>query len=100
VQVGSVSAEDKDSNEFNAFLYSFQSGDTVTEWFSIDESRGLLTTRQPLDRELKDTHSLVVKAYDKKMSTMSSLVSITVQVYIRYSPILQLRLCRAVARRD
>ena len=60
VQVGSVSAEDKDSNEFNALSYSFQSGDKTTEWFAIDESSGLLTTRQPLDREAKDTATRLV----------------------------------------
>jgi len=58
VQVGSVSAVDKDSNEFNALSYSFQSADEVAEWFAIDESSGVLTTRQPLDREVKDTRTL------------------------------------------
>ena len=35
---------------------------------------------QPLDREVKDTHVFVVKAYDVKMTTLSSSVSVTVQV--------------------
>jgi len=34
--------------------YSFLSGERVTEWFSIDEASGLLTTKEPLDREVKD----------------------------------------------
>lgn len=49
-----MSAVDKDGSEFNALTYSFQSGEKVTELFTLDETTGLLTTRQPLDREVKD----------------------------------------------
>jgi len=35
---------------------------------------------RPLDREVKDTHLLVVTAYDVKMTSLSSSVSVTVQV--------------------
>jgi len=55
-QVGSVSAVDKDGEEFNAFTYSFQSGEKITEWFKIDQDTGVLTTTKPLDREVKGTH--------------------------------------------
>jgi len=59
LQVGSVSAEDKDGSDFNALSYAFQSASEDTELFNIDETSGLLTTRQPLDREVKDdvTHT-------------------------------------------
>jgi len=60
-----VSAEDRDSGKFNALSYSFQTGDKVTEWFAIDESTGLLTTRQPLDRELKDAATLLLAVCDR-----------------------------------
>jgi len=50
-----VSAEDKDSKQFNLLAYSFQSGNKTTDLFTIDGTTGLLTTKQPLDREAKDT---------------------------------------------
>lgn len=80
LQVGSVSAVDKDGSEFNELIYSFQSGEKTTKLFAIDETSGLLTTLEPLDREGKDTHTLSVRAHDKKMTSLSSYVSVTVQV--------------------
>ena len=75
-----MSAEDRDGSEFNALSYAFQSGGTVTDLFRIDESSGLVKTRQPLDREVQDTYTLVVTAYDTKMTSLSSSVSVTVKV--------------------
>ena len=50
----------------------------IALWLEVCER--LEPRRRQLDREVKDTHTLVVTAYDRKMTSLSSSVSVTVQV--------------------
>lgn len=75
-----MTAEDKDSSMYNVFAYSFVSGATTTELFSIDASNGVLTTRRSLDRETQALHQFTVAAYDRKLTSMSSTAVVSIQV--------------------
>ena len=53
-KVGHVTAEDRDGlPQNNAFVYAFDGGSTSTNEFSIDPHTGLIVTRRPLDREVR-----------------------------------------------
>ena len=75
-----MSAEDKDGPLYNVFAYSFVSGATSSELFSIDATSGLLTTRKPLDRETQGLYQFTVAAYDRKLTSMSSTAVVSIQV--------------------
>ena len=78
-QIGTVSAEDKDSALYNVFGYSFVSG-ASNDAFAIDASSGVLSTRKTLDRETQGLHQFTVAAYDRKLTSMSSTAAVSVQV--------------------
>jgi len=79
-QIGSVTAEDKDSSLYNVFSYSLVSGATSDELFAIDSHSGLLTTRKAFDRETQGLYQFTVAAYDRKLTSMSSTAMVSVQV--------------------
>lgn len=79
-RVGTVAAEDRDSPQYGAFVYSFASGHVMTEKFSIDAHAGSITTRRPLDREAQEVYHLTVMARDLKNGAMFGTASVTVTV--------------------
>ena len=78
--VGTVTAIDRDSSLHNAFIYSFSSGQVLTDRFSIDPHSGMIVTRRPLDREQQSVYHLTVMAKDQKLGSMSGTASVTVFV--------------------
>lgn len=79
-QVGMVTAVDADGPQHNSVGYSFQSGNIATDTFAIDQNTGLISTRSPLDRESHGLYHLIVTAYDRKLTSLSSTVTAIVQV--------------------
>ena len=79
-QIGRVSAEDKDSEQYNSFEYKLQST-SMSELFSVDSHTGEITTRTSLDREEHSLHQFHIVAYDRKAPTMSSTALVSVQVW-------------------
>lgn len=57
-----VAARDDDSVENSRLTYSIRRGDK--NLFEIGETSGLITTKQPLDREKRDRYELTIVAYD------------------------------------
>jgi len=80
VQVGRVSAVDRDSERHSNVEYKLQSTSTQDELFNVDSETGDITTKSSLDREERHLHQLVVVAYDRRTPTMSSTADVTVQV--------------------
>eukprot|EP00058_Branchiostoma_floridae_P025134 XP_002610624.1 hypothetical protein BRAFLDRAFT_65814 [Branchiostoma floridae] len=65
-------------SDSDSMVYSF--GNTVSS-FSLDSTTGEITTAEPLDRETKDSHYIVVSASDPESGIFSSVVAeITVAV--------------------
>ena len=79
VQIGRVSAEDRDSERYNNFEYRLQSG-SVAESFSVDSQTGEITARTSLDRESRAIHQFNIIAFDLQAQTMSSTAVVSVQV--------------------
>lgn len=61
--VASISAHDEDTGINAQLYYSIVSGNEG-DWFVIDRQSGLLTTKVPLDRELRDGVRLRISARD------------------------------------
>lgn len=61
--VAGISAADEDSGVNARIYYAFVSGNEHS-WFHIDADSGLVTTRAPLDREVRDAVELRVSARD------------------------------------
>jgi len=79
MQIGRVSAEDKDSDRFNGFEYKLQPTD-ASGLFAVDSQTGEITTTTPLDREDQSLHQFNVVAFDRRAPTMSSTAVVSVQV--------------------
>jgi len=77
LQIGRVSAVDRDSEQFSGFEYKLQSS---SELFSIDSDTGEITAKVSLDREERSIHRLVVVASDLRAPAMSSTADVSVQV--------------------
>ena len=84
IQIGRVSAEDKDSEQYNSFEYKLQSS-SATDLFSVDSETGDITTKASLDREARSLHQFNVAAYDRQSPTMSSTAVVSVQVSLTHS---------------
>nr|XP_054754586.1 protocadherin Fat 4-like [Lytechinus pictus] len=78
VQVASVSATDEDSLNNGDVSYSITSGDTDNA-FDINSS-GVITTTQPLDREMVASYILTVKATDGGNPSQSGSAIVVVTV--------------------
>ena len=80
VSVDTVTADDIDSTVNSAVVYTIESGDGGSE-FTIDSSTGVVSTATPqnLDRDTKDTYTLMIKAADQGTPVRSSycIVKIT-----------------------
>ena len=78
-QVLTVTATDADAGLNAKISYSIQNG---TEWiFGIDKDTGLVYTTGRLDRELRDTYSLVIVAVDEGIED-TRLASTTVLIEV------------------
>ena len=80
VRVGRVLAHDADSYPYDAFLYSLDRFDGVTELFTINPNSGHITTRAMLDREVRATHRL--KAHATSIADPHDRSSCDVIVYV------------------
>ena len=61
--VAGITATDQDTGINSNIFYSIVSGNDH-QWFNMDAISGLITTRQPLDRELHDSVELRISARD------------------------------------
>ena len=53
---------------------------SAQEHFKISPESGIVTLAKPLDRELKDTYNVTIKAIDQGLPIMSSVMSLSIVV--------------------
>ena len=58
--VGQVTAQDGDSERYNAFTFHMPEGQSATPYFKVDSHTGMISTRRVLDRELREAFTLNV----------------------------------------
>lgn len=75
--VGLVSATDSDAGSNAKIAYSFE---PPSSQFVIDEDSGVIRTNQVLDREVKPSYVLIVKAHDHGQIPRIDKTSVTVTV--------------------
>uniref|UniRef100_A0A6P7F7B9 Protein dachsous n=1 Tax=Diabrotica virgifera virgifera TaxID=50390 RepID=A0A6P7F7B9_DIAVI len=75
--VGKVMATDADIGQNAALRYSLIPGNSS---FQINQITGEITTKDPLDREQKQSHDLVVEARDQGVPSRSSRVVVVISV--------------------
>ncbi|XP_015176207.1 PREDICTED: protein dachsous [Polistes dominula] len=75
--VGSVSATDSDLGKNALLRYAIVQANSS---FSVDPDTGEITTREPLDRERKGSHELVLEARDQGTPSRAARVSLKVTV--------------------
>ncbi|XP_028275191.1 protocadherin Fat 3 [Parambassis ranga] len=72
-------AEDVDSHQNGAILYSIVSGDRDNQFF-IDPLNGVIKVNKQLDRETVSTYSLAIRALDGGSPPMSSTVMVNIDI--------------------
>ncbi len=77
--VAGITATDEDSGINSNILYSIVSGND-NNWFDIDASSGLVTTKAGLNRELQDTVTLKISARDGGPSPKWAYTRLKVQI--------------------
>lgn len=75
-----VSATDADSGRHQAISYQFAAGTNGSEYFHIDTSNGLVTTARLLDYEQTQHYSLIIRAVDNGIPSLSSDVLLNVNI--------------------
>ena len=75
--VGRVTAVDVDDKENAALVYGMKS---AGETFTIDAFHGDIYTARLLDREVDDSHTFIVHAYDKSDKPLSAQTTVVVNV--------------------
>ncbi|KAL0101976.1 hypothetical protein PUN28_018495 [Cardiocondyla obscurior] len=75
--VGSVSAIDPDIGKNSLLRYAVVQANSS---FTVDPDTGEITTREPLDREAKSVHELVLEARDQGTPSRAARVSMKVTV--------------------
>ena len=75
-----VTASDPDEGHNSKLFYAIQSS-SYSAWFNVDNSTGLITTRQVIDCEATSKASLVVTATDGGSPSLSG--STTVDIFVR-----------------
>ncbi|XP_072754595.1 protein dachsous isoform X1 [Anoplolepis gracilipes] len=75
--VGSVSATDPDLGKNSLLRYAVVQPNSS---FTVDPDTGEITTREPLDRETKDVHELVLEARDQGTPSRAARVPLKVTV--------------------
>ncbi|XP_029159355.1 protein dachsous [Nylanderia fulva] len=75
--VGSVSAIDPDLSKNSRLRYAVVQ---VNSSFTVDPDTGVITTREPLDREVKDVHELVLEARDQGTPSRAARVPLKVKI--------------------
>lgn len=78
--VGTVTAVDRDSPLFNQFIYFIEPKKEANSFFEIDPISGMIKTKQPLDRETKSVHALVVGVRPVNDPKYSATAKVIVQV--------------------
>ncbi|EFN78559.1 Protein dachsous [Harpegnathos saltator] len=75
--VGSVNATDPDLDKNSLLRYSVVQSNSS---FAVDPDTGKITTREPLDRETKEVHELVLEARDQGTPSRATRVPMKVTV--------------------
>ncbi|XP_070151025.1 protein dachsous isoform X3 [Polyergus mexicanus] len=75
--VGSVSATDLDLGKNSLLRYAVVQANSS---FTVDPDTGEITTREPLDRETKDVHELVLEARDQGTPSRAARVPLKITV--------------------
>ncbi|XP_032666091.1 protein dachsous isoform X2 [Odontomachus brunneus] len=75
--VGSVSATDPDLGKNSLLRYSVVQANSS---FAVDPDTGKITTREPLDREAKEVHELMLEARDQGTPSRAARVPMKVTV--------------------
>ncbi|XP_075972507.1 FAT atypical cadherin kugelei isoform X2 [Anticarsia gemmatalis] len=94
-----VKAYDDDAGEYGTVTYSIPSA-RLRETFSVDASSGALTTRVPLDRELRSDWEVPVTASDGGGLLRHTVVRVRVTDVNDNAPVFPLREYRAAVRHD
>ena len=76
--IANVTATDKDKGANALVSYKITSGDSRK--FTIDTKTGVITTSEKLDREEAASYNLVITARDHGIPSLSSTVSVSVEV--------------------
>ncbi|GFS19295.1 protocadherin-11 X-linked [Elysia marginata] len=80
---GQVSATDDDIDQNARFQFSIiggQKGADDGTFFTIDPQTGLLLSKQPFDREKKDTYKFSIKVSDPAVSNYFDIANVTVTI--------------------
>nr|XP_020455791.1 cadherin-18 isoform X2 [Monopterus albus] len=78
-EVGAVTARDPDSRN-SPVRYFLDSKDGEERYFRVEESSGVIRTKQPLDREDMPWHNITVMASEVDNPSLLSHVPVTIQV--------------------
>ncbi|XP_065345647.1 fat-like cadherin-related tumor suppressor homolog isoform X4 [Cloeon dipterum] len=78
--IAAINAVDPDLGKGGVVTYSFVHGPDTSSSFSIDNATGTLRLTQPLDFEQRQLHSLVIRASDWGTPSLSSEVTVEVEV--------------------
>ena len=75
-----VAATDPDSGNNRRVSYALLGGGDASNSFRVDSSSGVVTLAKPLDREMRASYNLTVRAMDAGLPRLSSTVSLIVNV--------------------
>ena len=76
--VGNITVSDPDKGLNGTFYLKYPTSPDVLEYFTFSDN-GIITTTQPLDRELQSTHMFYVHAVDYGGRTSSALIMVSVE---------------------
>eukprot|EP00058_Branchiostoma_floridae_P002319 XP_002587807.1 hypothetical protein BRAFLDRAFT_92256 [Branchiostoma floridae] len=75
-----VSASDADSGSNGEFEYRLRAAGNLDNSFQVNPNTGQVSTRRFLDREQRDSYSLVVEAVDKGSPTLTGTATVLITV--------------------
>ena len=74
-----MTATDRDHGPDGSVLFSLIDGDSEGR-FQIDPKSGVIELRKQLDRETKETYSLIIRATDQGVPSLSSTATVHVEL--------------------
>ncbi|XP_033127144.1 protocadherin Fat 4-like [Anneissia japonica] len=74
-----VSATDADEGENSDLIFTIISGNTNDD-FAIDSSRGVLFSKNPLDRERTSSYTITVQAKDSSRSPLYAITNVNIDI--------------------
>ena len=80
IDVGQVSAHDRDLEPFNSFTFSIPRGQEASQYFDIDSHTGTISTTRDFDREVHEVFVMDVVVSDDNNRLLNDTAIVTVYV--------------------